>query len=726
MSQHPKQIGQYQIRRLIASGGMGSVYEGLQQNPRRPVAVKVMNSAVATEEAAGRLRYEAQLLARLRHPGIAQIYEAGTYEQDGKQLPFFAMEYIPNPRSVTAYAQEKHLSVRQRLELFAEVCDAVHHGHQRSIVHRDLKPANILVDSAGRVRIIDFGIARATDSDLKRTSVMTEVGQLIGSAAYMSPEQFEADPHDIDTRSDVYALGVVLYELLTGVMPYDAKSASIYEVALMVREERPPLMSSHNRELKGDLETIVDKALRKDRDARYQSAHGLAADIRRYLGGEAIAAQPPSLSYQIRVFTRRNQVVVGLVAAVFLLLVAGVTVVSGLYVEVNEERARAEAESVSAAKARDFLSHSFSAAIPYGYGDDVVVADIYDRAEQKLEEAFPDDPKTEADMCRSLGLGYQHLNRRAQAERHLTRAVSLRKGVLGPRHSKTLESMLDLQHYYGVCGRAPELVALSEEVLEVCEHNYGPAHDSTIDARAELIYALEMDQRLREAGALAKEARDICEEHYGATDSRTIDADQQYAWLLLQNGQLDDAVRVARVGYDQVMDLYSGDAYMVRAARSSLAAAMLATGRVADAKKLYGHRLLPDTMDIERIYQGAFQDGEPGIKILVFWETWCPYSQRAVPKIDQIYREYKAFGVDVLGLTRVRRSSTDEKVTAFLRDNDVSFANVKETGRAWNYFDCRGTPFVVVTHDNEIVWEDVVPSAEAFSDRIIEGLLRKS
>ncbi len=135
---------------------------------------------------------------------------------------------------------------------------------------------------------------------------------------------------------------------------------------------------------------------------------------------------------------------------------------------------------------------------------------------------------------------------------------------------------------------------------------------------------------------------------------------------------------------------------------------------------------LPDTMDIERIYQGAFQDGEPGIKILVFWETWCPYSQRAVPKIDQIYREYKAFGVDVLGLTRVRRSSTDEKVTAFLRDNDVSFANVKETGRAWNYFDCRGTPFVVVTHDNEIVWEDVVPSAEAFSDRIIEGLLRKS
>ena len=175
MAQQPKKIGQYQIRRLIASGGMGSVYEGIQQNPRRPVAVKVMSAEVASEETAGRLKYEAQLLARLRHPGIAEIYEAGTYDQEGKQVPFFAMEYIPNARSITAYAAEKKLNVRQRLELFAEACDAVHHGHQRSIVHRDLKPANILVDSTGRVRIIDFGIARATDSDLKQTSVMTEI-----------------------------------------------------------------------------------------------------------------------------------------------------------------------------------------------------------------------------------------------------------------------------------------------------------------------------------------------------------------------------------------------------------------------------------------------------------------------------------------------------------------------------------------------------------------------
>jgi non-specific serine/threonine protein kinase/serine/threonine-protein kinase len=290
----PRRIGSYVIQREIASGGMGTVYEALQENPRRPVAVKVIKEPLASDSAVERLEFEAQILARLRHPGIAQIYEAGSFEDHGSLVPFFAMEYIPNARSITYYAQDRHLDHRQRLELFLQLCDAVHHGHQRGIVHRDLKPSNILVDSSGRVRVIDFGVARTFDSDTKRAGVHTEYGKLVGSVLYMSPEQFDADPHDIDTRSDVYALGVVLYELLSGSLPYPPDASSVFDIAHEVRHGELQPLSSRGPELRGDLEAIVHKALEKDRQNRYQSAHGLALDIKRYPATRSPLRHPAS------------------------------------------------------------------------------------------------------------------------------------------------------------------------------------------------------------------------------------------------------------------------------------------------------------------------------------------------------------------------------------------------------------------------------------------------
>lgn len=723
MTQLPDKIGQYQIRRLIGTGGMGSVYEGVQQNPRRSVAIKVINAKVHNKEAASRLLFEAQLLARLHHPGIAEIYEAGTYTVDGDELPYFAMEYIPNPKSITSYANEKELGTREKLELFAEVCDAVHHGHQRSIIHRDLKPANILVDSGGRIRVIDFGIARATDSDLKQTAMQTEVGQLVGSAAYMSPEQFEADPHDIDIRSDVYTLGVVLYELLSGAMPYDAKSKSIFEVALLIKDERPPLMGTIDPSLKGELEIIVDKALQKDRDQRYESAHGLAADIRRFLSGAAIAAKPPSFGYQFQVFARRNRAVVGLAAVVLVLLVAGISATSWLYLSVSEERARAEAEGQSAMRARDFLTGAIRSFAPPGFDPLPGVGEMCDKAAAELDGAFPGSPETEADVRMALAEAYWRLLRIGEAELHFSKAIDLRTASLGVDHSKTLKSMRRLRRLYSVHAMHAKMLELSREILQICESSFGPSDDRTMNARFYLVYAHEMADGAAIAALKAEELIQYCQLTYGADHENTADVKQNYAWLLMQAGRLDESLSQARSSYERAERIYpkESDGWVV--AQEVLAAALLASGKQEEAKELYGHKKLPDVVDVEHTFQGSYTPHDSDITILVFWETWCPYSQRTVPKLDQVYRQYKEFGVDVVGITRVSRSATNESVQDFIREKNLTIPIVKETGRMWDYFGATGTPFVCVTHDDELVWKGTVSSPEEFSKRIIEGML---
>ncbi len=334
-------IGRYHIQSVIAAGGMGTVYEALQEEPRRAVALKVIRPGMASRSALERFKHESEILGRLRHPGIAQIYEAGTHGGD-HGAPFFAMEFIPGARPITRYAEEERLSTRECLRLFIKVCDAVQAGHQRGIIYRDLKPANILVDEQGQPKLIDFGVARASDADMTIATLQTDVGELVGTLRYMSPEQCEGDAIELDMRSDVYALGVVLFELLTGDLPYDFSTTSPFDVPRVIREQEPRRMSAVNRMLRGDIETVVLKALEKNRVRRYQSVPELIRDIQNYLKNEPIEAKRGRRWYMFCKALRRHRIAVTVSAAFVFVAIASALSLAVLYRDSERQRGTAE------------------------------------------------------------------------------------------------------------------------------------------------------------------------------------------------------------------------------------------------------------------------------------------------------------------------------------------------------------------------------------------------
>ena len=287
-------IGEVKIKRLIAEGGMGRVYEGLQDKPRRPVAVKIMRPGFVSREACRRFDNESEVLGRLRHPYIAQIYSAGICTIVGAQVPYFVMEFIPDALPITKYAAAKKLSTNDRIELFRKVCEAVAHGHEKNVIHRDLKPSNILVEPNGVPKIIDFGVARCVDASPEAMTAMTGMGQLIGTVQYMSPEQFSGNPTNVDVRADVYALGVILYELLANRPPYEIRQKQIFDAARVVREYKPVSPAKFNSNLTSDVVKITGTCLQKDRRRRYANAVELQDALAGYLGGKPVPDRNPS------------------------------------------------------------------------------------------------------------------------------------------------------------------------------------------------------------------------------------------------------------------------------------------------------------------------------------------------------------------------------------------------------------------------------------------------
>lgn len=540
----PASIGGYRVLRRIGAGGMGIVYEAEQRQPARRVALKVVRPGLATEATLRRFRYEAQVLGWLDHPGIARIYEAGTEDEGSGPQPWFAMELVDG-EPLTRFAEGRDLDLAGRLDLLAQVCDAVHHAHQKGVIHRDLKPSNVLVDAEGRPKVLDFGVARVTDHDLGTSTLQTLEGELIGTLPYMSPEQVEADPGRLDLRSDVYALGVIAYELLSGRLPHDLEAKRLAAAARTIVEDEPSTLGTLDPRLRGDVETIVAKAIEKDATRRYASAEELASDLRRFLGNEPIEARPPSAAYQLRKFARRNRALVGAIVAVFVVLVVAAGVATKLLLDTRDalavareatddaDEARAEeetqrkaaeaalgraedaeaeasrnaevaqAEAFAAREMNDFLLELFLSADPERAGE-LTLRDLLDRGAATIGERFGDRPGVRADFAGVIGLVYASIGAHDLAEPLLEDALALTRA--DP----------EKQDFLGAClvrlgmlrlnqGRTTDALALFEEALDLDLALHGVERTTFVQAMRGMARTLVQMGEPARAEAMASE-----------------------------------------------------------------------------------------------------------------------------------------------------------------------------------------------------------------------------
>jgi serine/threonine protein kinase len=494
----PAAIGGFRIIAKLGEGGMGVVWEAEQEQPKRRVALKVMRRDHVVDELHARMfRREAESLARLKHPNIAAIYESG-HTEDGHD--YFAMELV---RGVTLdeWLQQRPDAVdgdelELRLNLYRSICDAVHYAHQRGVIHRDLKPSNIIVTDQGgsssagsaggaspTVKILDFGLARITDADIAATLV-SEVGVIKGTLEYMSPEQARGDVAAIDVRADVYALGVILYEMLTGRRPYEVSRGALVEALRVICEEPPrPLRNSWTgiRRLDSDLETIVGKTLEKEAERRYDSAAALREDVDRYLASQPILARAPSAVYQLRKMVQRNRLGAAFAATVLALVVVLAVTMTVQAGRIARERDRAEGEAAKVQAVNRFMRDTLSAANPSVMGYDVTVVEALDQATAKIESSFAEQPEIEAEVRHTIGDTYNALGRYEEARPQLEAALDMRTELVGLDSPEAIETLASLAQLAWRDSKFDEAVELGRELLEARRRVFGdPSSDVAV------------------------------------------------------------------------------------------------------------------------------------------------------------------------------------------------------------------------------------------------------
>jgi tetratricopeptide (TPR) repeat protein/tRNA A-37 threonylcarbamoyl transferase component Bud32 len=530
----PVSIGPYVVLGIVGEGGMGVVYLAEQDSPRRRVALKVVRPGMASEALLRRFEHEAQALARLQHPGIAQIYQAGTDGVGLRRRPYFAMELVEG-RPLPVYADEHKLGARDRIALFILVCEAVQHAHMKGVIHRDLKPGNIIVGADGQPKVLDFGVARVTDSDIRAATVQTDVGQLVGTVPYMSPEQIAGQTQELDTRSDVYSLGVVLFELLTGRLPYDLENKSIIEAARLIREQPPTRLSVAVRSLRGDLDVILGKALEKDRHRRYQSAAELGVDLGRYLRREPISARPPSALYQMGRFASRHRALVAGAAAVLLVLVAGL-------LGVLQQRNVAQREAHRATTINEFFMDMLKAANPERlHGREMTVKELLDEAAEKLASKPSGNALIDEEIRVTLGQTYWLLGALDKSEPLLRAGAERAEAATGKDNPITLTALTTLSLVLSTTGRSDEAGPMLERVYQVELRRLGERNTETLSAMNNWARWLDAHGRQDEALALLQRVARLRAEVLGADDRKTLISVDNVGKAFMNRGNLDEA-----------------------------------------------------------------------------------------------------------------------------------------------------------------------------------------
>jgi serine/threonine protein kinase/tetratricopeptide (TPR) repeat protein len=634
------QIGPYKLLEQIGEGGMGVVYMAEQSEPvQRRVALKIIKPGMDSQQVIARFEAERQALAMMDHPNIAKVHDAGTTEAG---RPYFVMELVRGV-PITQFCDEHQLTARERLELLVPVCQAIQHAHQKGIIHRDIKPTNVLVaeyDQRPVPKVIDFGVAKAVNHQLTTKTIFTEVGQIVGTIEYMSPEQAKLNQLDIDTRTDIYSLGVLMYELLTGQTPFDRqrlRSAAFDEVLRIIREEDPPkpstkLSSSQSlpsiaacrhteprqltHQIKGELDWIVMKALEKDRDCRYDTATGLAMDLLRFLNDEPVQAGPPSSGYRLRKFLKRYRRHVVGAAIVLALLVGGIvgTTLGLLRALEAEARARALAADEAAArqeeaKARqeeanareeeaaqrkqaeavvELLESIFNDLDPRRSQRDGVdlktqLTERLDQAAEHLEERYDGQPVTRARLRKALAAAQLGTGSQAKAVALLEKSREEYEAGLGPDHHDTLSARHRLGSAYQSAGRIDEAIRMCEETLKRCESKLAADDADLLNARNNLATAYRLAGRYADAIRLHEQVLQLREKKLGSDHPDTLGSRYNLGVALNDLGQHEEAIRLHAETLRRAEAKLGAEHHLPLLVRGGLAVAYRRASRLSDA-----------------------------------------------------------------------------------------------------------------------------------------------
>jgi serine/threonine protein kinase len=536
-------IGPYRLTQMLGTGGMGEVWRAEQTEPiHRTVALKLIKAGMDTRAVVARFDSERQALALMEHPNIAKVFEAGA-TPEGR--PYFVMEYV-HGFPITDYCDRHRLTLKERLGLFMQVCEGVQHAHQKAIIHRDLKPSNVLVeevDDKPVPKIIDFGLAKAMGQQLTEMTLFTEAGAMLGTPDYMSPEQADRNETNIDTRTDVYSLGVILYELLVGELPigsHELRAAGIEAMLQKICEQEPVRPStklkslgpsakdsaerrkeapeSLERHLRGDLDWITIKALEKDRSRRYGSASDLAGDLQRYLHDQPVSAGPPSAGYRAHKFIRRHRFGVGVAAATVVLLIGFATTMALQARRIAKERDRAN-------RIADFMTQMFAVSDPSeALGNTITARTILDTASNEIRAGLAKDPEVQSELMFTMARTYASLGLYPIADNLSSAALENRRRLLGPADRKTLQSMAQVAWILDRQGHDAEAEKLIRQTIAEASRALGPEDPVTLEAMDRLGVILERMARFDEEEKLERRLVEISSRRFGAEDIHTLRA----------------------------------------------------------------------------------------------------------------------------------------------------------------------------------------------------------